>query len=153
MATPKTILLKVNSVSDNYRPTYEALAAETLTPGNLVNFASTGKLTHFANTARWQGMLVVESEYAAESASVSAIDDTYAADERTFYVIPQRGDEAYLIVADGEDIAVGDLLVPGNDTGTLVERTTEALELVVAVALEAVAPSGSTGRVRARFVF
>lgn len=152
MATPKTIILKVNSVSDFYLPTLEAPAAETLTPGHLVNLNSAGKLTHFANTVKWQGLLVVESEYAAESASVSAINDTYAADERTFYVIPNRGDEAYVWILDGETIAVGDLLVPGNDNGVLVERSTEDLDLLVAVALEAVSPSGANGRCRVRFM-
>jgi hypothetical protein len=150
MATPKTILLTVNDVNANYRPTYEALAAESITPGHLVNMASTGKIGHFANTVKWTGLLVVENEYTAES-STSAIDVAYAADANAYYVIPARGDSAYCVITDGETIAIGDLLVPGNDTGKLVERTTEDLDLVVAVALEAVSPSGADGRCRVRF--
>ena len=150
MATPKTILLSVNDVNANYRPTLEALAAEIVTPGDLVGLNSAGKLTHQANTTIWHGYVVVESEYAAE-ASTSAIADTYAADETTFYVIPQRGDVGYLWVTDGETIAIGDLLVMANDTGKLVERTTEGLELVIGIALEATSPSGANGRCRVRF--
>ena len=152
MATPKTIILSVNDVNGNYLPTREANASEIVTPGDVVGLDSSGELTHQANTVLWHGYVVVESEYALESSTVSAIDDTYAADERAFYVKPRRGDVGYLWITDGETIAIGDYLVMGNDTGKLVERTTEGLELVVGIALEATSPSGANGRCRVEFV-
>ena len=75
MATPKTILLQGQLVSDNYRPTYEALRGETLTPGTL-SAASTGKLTHFANTARWQGMLLSNRSTPRKARRFRRLDDT-----------------------------------------------------------------------------
>lgn len=142
MATPKTIVLTVNDVNANYLPTIERYAAEVLTPGDFVGLSSANKFTHQANTVPWGGYVVTESEYALE-ATTSALADTYAADELTFAVMPKRGDRVQAWITDGETIAIGDLLVLANDTGKLVERTTEGLELVVAVADEAVSPSGS----------
>ena len=151
MATPKTIVLSVNSVQVNYLPTYERFAAETLTPGDLVKMTAAGKFGHQANTERWGGYVVVESEYALEG-TTSALDDTYAADELAFAVMPNRGDLLYLWITDGETIAVGDLLVMADDTGKLVERTTEDLSLVIGVAEEAVSPSGANARCRVRLI-
>lgn len=145
MASNKTILLTVNDVNANYRPTYERFASETLTPGDLVGVDANGKWTHQANTVIWHGFVVVESEYALEG-TTAAIDDTYAADELTFAVHPMKGDTVNAWITDGETIAVGDYLVMGDDTGKLVERTTEDLVEVVGVALEAVSPSGANGR-------
>lgn len=151
MATPKTIVLTVNDVNANYIPTYERFASETLTPGDFVGIDANGKWTHQANTVIWHGYVVVESEYAVES-TTSAIDDPYAADELTFAVMPRNGDTVYAWIADGETIAIGDYLVMDNDTGKLVERSTEDLVEVVGLALEAVSPSGADGRCKVQII-
>lgn len=151
-STPKTILLKVNSVTDFYRPTHEATVAAATLPGMICDLASDGQLALAAGTtAQWHRCLVVENEYAVES-TTSAIDVAYAQDAWAPYVLPQSGDEAYCFIEDGETIAIGDNLVPGTGTGTLVERTTEDLGHICAVALEAVSPVGSNGRCRVRFI-
>lgn len=151
MATNKTIVLKVNDVNANYIPTYERFASETLTPGDFVGIDANGKWTHQANTVIWHGFVVTESEYALEG-TTSAIDDTYAADELTFCVFPPRGTVVNAWIVDGETITVGDYLVMGNDNGKLVERTTEDLVEVVAIAEEAVSPVGANARCAVRIL-
>ena len=150
-SNPKTILLKVNSVTDYYRPTYEATVAAATTPGMIANLASDGQLAFPATDTPWHRIVVVENEYTPES-STSALDVDYAIDAWAPYVTVQTGDEAYLIVTDGETISIGDILVAADGTGKLVEQTTEGDAVVVGVALEAVSPSGSDGRCRVRFL-
>ena len=89
-------------------------------------------------------MNVIEQKSVTEALTVGQDHDAF---------VPEVGHTYNLIVADGETIAVGDLLTSGGD-GTVVEATTTGAtpDVVLFVAEEAASPSGSTARVRCRYV-
>jgi hypothetical protein len=53
------------------------------------------------------------------------LEDAYAANDKVQYWIPQRGDEAYLQLADEQNISIGDFLV-SNGAGYVTKKTRTA---------------------------
>lgn len=136
-----TILLK------DYSKVYEEyIAGGTITPGMLVELASTGKVqAHSGAGQNVLPMIATEDELQGET-----IDDNYSADAQTQCWIPGRGDEGYLILKDGEDVAIGDFLESGGD-GTVVKHNADGSDAtiysnqIIGVAVEAVDLSASSG--------
>ena len=133
----------------------EAVANATITPGMLVELMSTGKVKAHA-TAEGDAtpiMFALEDELQGKG-----LDDNYIATDPVQVWIPYRGDWVYAILADGENIAIGDKLASAGD-GTLKKHVTEAESWevseagvvhvypnqIVAIAREAVDLSGSSG--------
>lgn len=131
---------------------YEANAA--ITPGMLIELMSTGKVrAHATAEGNVLPMFALEDELQG-----NGIDDAYAAADRVQCWIPQRGEQVYAIVADGQNIAIGDWLASNGD-GALREHVTETESWnvseagavtvnplqIIAQALEALDLSGSSG--------
>jgi len=123
---------------------YEAYAA--ITPGNFVEIYSTsGKVRkHSTEGGNLLPMIALEDELQGKD-----IDDDYAAGDRVQCWIPMRGDQAYVLLEDGETIVIGDWLMP-NGSGRLQKLDAETLSAaealsVVAQALEALDLSVSSG--------
>ena len=115
----------------------EALANGAVTPGHLLQLESTGKVASHAsaggNAAR---AFAVEDDLQGKE-----IGDDYATGEQVLYCIFRPGEEVYALIADGENISIGDYLESAGD-GTLRKYVSG---VVVAKAMEACDMSGSSG--------
>lgn len=132
----------------------EKVANAAITPGMLVEEMSTGKVrAHATSEGNVLPIFALEDELQGKG-----IDDAYAAAAQVQCWIPQRGEEVYAIIADGNNIAIGDWLASNGD-GYLKEHVAETeswavseagevtvLPLaIVAQAIEAVDTSDSSG--------
>lgn len=134
---------------------YPANAA--ITPGHLIELMSTGKVRKHSTA---DGDVVPVMFALEDELQGKDITDAFAANDRVQCWIPSRGDEAYALLANGENVVIGDKLSSNGD-GTLKKHTVSSAgvveypEVVVATALEAVDMSGSSaadpsGRIRVR---
>jgi len=114
----------------------EKNAAEALYPGRMIELDSNDEVQMHSSAAG-----VAVPMFAIEDAlQGNGIDDQYASGDPVQTWIPNRGDEVYAILADGENVSIGDFLSSAGDGG-LQGGTTEP----VGVALEALDLSGSSG--------
>lgn len=101
----------------------EGVAAEVLTPGELVEYDSNEKLALPATAGgNLTGMVVREYTQIGND-----IDDDYAADDDVLYVVPQPGAVLYCWLADGENVSRGDLLVTDTN-GHFTAHTPQAVD-------------------------
>jgi hypothetical protein len=148
----KSIILK-----DFLKVFEEYEAAGTITPGMLLEYTSAGKVqAHSSVGANVIPMLALEDELQG-----NGIDDDYSSGGQVQCWIPQRGAQALLIVANGQDITVGDLLESDGNGKVQVHAADSAGTLypkqIVGEALEAVDMSGSSaadpsGRIKVRIL-
>lgn len=88
----------------------EAEAAAAITPGNLVELTSAGKLQKQATAS-----VPAESNFAIEdSMQGHDYEDDYATGARVQAHLIQSGQQVWAILADGEDVAIGDKLEPAG---------------------------------------
>lgn len=134
MSTANTIVLKGLGT----RKERQAVAA--ITPGHLVELTSANKVQAHGTAGGFaQKAFAVEDDLQGNT-----ITDAYATDARVQYNVMLPGDEINALIADGEDISIGDKLVSNGD-GTLKAVTSETTdESTVGIALEAVDMSGSS---------
>lgn len=110
----------------------ELVAASAITPGMLVEEASTGKAqAHSTAGGNAVVMFALEDELQGKE-----IDDDYAADDPVQIWVPYRGDQVNAILVDGESVAIGDLLESNGDgtlrklaSGEPIAQAREALDL------------------------
>jgi len=161
MASNKTIVLKGHGVRN------EAVANAAITPGHLVELMSTGKLrVHASAGQNCEKAFAVEDDLQGNT-----IDDAYDAADIAQYNIMKPGDEVNALLANGQDVSIGDFLESAGD-GTLQAHTADSESLgadssgaiasfytnqIVGVALEAVDMSDSSGadpsaRIKVRIV-
>ena len=120
----------------------EAIAIGIITPGDLVMFDSAGKVLRHGTD---KGVNVLKMFALENTLEGEEITDTYAVGDRVKMAFVRTGDEVYAIIQDGEKIAIGDVLVSAGD-GALEEYSDAGTP--IAIAKEAVSPSGSDGRCR-----
>ena len=124
----------------------ERVANAAITPGMLIELMSTNKVRKHANDDAWVGpvMFALEDELQGKR-----IDQAYAADDQVQCWVAQRGEEVYALLADGENVVVGDKLASNGDGYLKKYDTTESLTeqtgAIAAMALEAVDRSSSSG--------
>jgi len=123
---------------------YEAAAA--ITPGMLIELTSAGKVQKHSSAGQFaEKMFALENELEG-----GGIDDAYAAADQVQCWIAGRGDQVYAFLADGENVAIGDILESHGD-GYLQKADAESAgsatypDSVIGIALEAVDMSGSSG--------
>lgn len=134
----------------------EYVAAGAITPGHLIELASTGKVqVHSSAGGFAQKIFAFENELEGEG-----LANALAAGDRVQCYYMRAGDEVYALLKDGENVSIGDKLVSAGDgtlqkaavdsSGTVVEET------IVAIALEAVDLSASAntaaGRIKVEIV-
>lgn len=130
----KTIKLK-----DYLHVVDEYTAAAAITPGMLVELTSDGEVqAHSSAAGAAEKMFATEDQFQGKT-----IADAYAADDLVQCWFPQRGDVVYALLANGEDASIGDKLVSDGNGALAVVGSGE--DNVIAVALEAVDMSGSSG--------
>lgn len=120
-------------------------AGEAITPGMLIAVASDGDVDKHASAGGvCEKMFALEDELQGRT-----IDTDYDADDPVQCWLATPGEEVYAWLANGEDVSIGDVLVSNGD-GQLKAATADSSGVVVeefpiAVALEAVDMSGSSG--------
>jgi hypothetical protein len=118
MATYNTVKLKSFSDSDVI---VELVAASAISPGHIIEMNSNGKVKAHATEGGNVAPIMVALE---DELQGNGLDDDYAADDQVQCWIPQRGDELLAILADGEDVNVGDL-VESAGGGTVQKYTAD----------------------------
>jgi len=93
----------------NIEEEYDAVAA--ITPGMILELTSAGKVQAHSSAGRnLLPMFACEDELQGKG-----VGDAYAADDKVKVWIPGRGDIALGILADGENVAIGDFLESNGD--------------------------------------
>jgi len=127
---------------------YDAEAA--IIPGELIELTSSNTVqVHSTAGGNVLHMFALEDELQG-----NGIDDAYAADDKVQCWVAVRGEEVYAILADGEDVAIGDFL-ESNGAGELVKHTPDTADSddaitvytnqIVGISLEDIDLSGSSG--------
>jgi hypothetical protein len=123
----------------------EYVANASITPGMLIELMSTNKVrAHATSGGNVLPMFALEDELQGKD-----IDDNYAAGDVVQCWIAQRGEIVQAILADGQNVAIGDLLM-SNGAGYLTKYVAESWEsadaqqantlypnIIVGIALEA----------------
>ncbi len=118
---------------------------ETIVPGHLVLIDSDGELSNHDSEGQGGNYFVADMN-TFEQKSVS---DNLTVGQSSEAFSPTPGEYYNLVLADGETAVVGSPLTSNGD-GTVKVAATDGTEQVLAYADEALSPSGSTGRIRAR---
>lgn len=119
--------------------------AVAITPGMLLELTSAELVqAHSTEGGPVLPMFALEDELQGKG-----ITDNYAVSAKIQVWTAVRGEEVYALLADGEDVAVGDFLI-SDGTGKLKAATADSSAVVVeefpiAIALEAVDMSDSSG--------
>ena len=123
----------------------EYIAAGAITPGMLITVGALGTVSvHASAGGVCEKMFALENELEGQT-----IDDAYAALDPVQTAIVNAGSEVLAWLADGEDVAIGEVLVSNGD-GKLKAATADSSAVVIeefpiAVAKEAIDMSGSSG--------
>jgi len=136
--------IKVKKYSDVIE---EKVAAGEIYPGMLLELDSSGEVQAHSDAGKNAVPIMIALE---DELQGNGIDDAYSADDPVQVWIPGRGDEAYMILADGENVAIGaELESDGNGylQAVVAESATGATypNSVIGIAMEAVDLSGSSG--------
>jgi len=138
--------IKIKKYSDNVE---EMKASAAITPGMLVeiyNSGGTPLVRKHSKDDGWVGPIKFALE---DELQGKGIADDYAADDMVQIWTPYRGDWVYALLADGENVSIGDKLTSNGD-GFLQkfgaeESAIEESASIVAVAREAINRSTSSG--------
>ena len=112
----------------------EAIAAGTISPGDLIQLDSNGNVVVHNTDGGY-----AEKAFAQEDQlQGNTVNDDYVVDSIVTYLLPVQGSEVNALIKAGETIAIGDKLISGAD-GTLIEDASAAgtVQEIVAVAVEA----------------
>lgn len=136
--TNNTIILKGDPARD------EAIANAAITPGNLIELLSTGKVQKQATAAvPAQAMFAIEDEMQGND-----LTDDYSAADLVQYAVFKKGQWVHAILADGEAAVIGSKL-ESNGSGELRVQDTNSdgtltnPEAILGIAREAVDASDS----------
>ena len=130
----KTIV--VNQVQRD-RAQIEKVPAAAFYPGHLLELTTSDTVQKHSS----QNGIVTPPMFAIEdNIQGNTIDTAYATTGRAQVWIPQRGDEVYAVLADGQNVSIGSKLASNGD-GTLKIHTAN----IIAVATEALDLSDSSG--------
>lgn len=105
----KTITVKGDPIRKEY------LCDAALTPGHLCERTSTGAKVHATAAGPAARMFALEDENLG-----GEIETAYTINNRGLFGVFRAGDEVNALIANGEDIAIGDELISAGD-GTLKE--------------------------------
>lgn len=89
----------------------EYTAAATITPGMILEHTTADKVQ--AHSAAGQNVIPIIA--LEDELQGNGIDDNYSADDQVQCWVPLRGEIAYLILEDGENAAIGNLLESAGD--------------------------------------
>lgn len=140
--------IKVKKYSDVIE---EIVAGGTITPGMLLELnSSDAVVAHNSAGENQLPMFALEDELQGKE-----ITDNYASADKVQVWIPGRGDQVYALLADGQNVSIGDFLESAGD-GTLQAHAADSAavptQAIVGVALEALDLSASANTAAGRIV-
>jgi hypothetical protein len=141
--TVKTIVLRGAGIRK------EAIAAVAITPGELIELNTSGQVIPHTTAVGTAG-----PKFAVENEVVGLnIDTVYAINDTCLFGVFPPGTEIYAWLLDGEVAVIGSFLDSGDNgvlkvVDTAAATADVARNSVVAIALEAVSPSGADGRIK-----
>ena len=113
----RTIKLRLfTNIQDEYQ------ANAWITPGMLVEIMSTGKVRKHATAS---GNVVPVMVAIEDELQGKAIDENYAATDKVQVITPRTGDILLLLLADGQNVAIGDAL-ESDGLGHVQKHTVES---------------------------
>ena len=124
----------------------EQITAEEVLPGMLVAINATGKVVK--NTVPADGQTYALAVVLEDELQGKTIDDLIESNQPAQVWSPIPGEEALLLLADGEVVVNGDLIAAG-DGGLVVKAA--APKLACAIALEDVTATGDDA-IKVRFI-
>lgn len=120
----------------------ELNAAATITPGNLIEETSAGKLQKHSTEGGFAALLFAE----VDALQGNGLDTDYAADVLVSANVELPGNEVQAFLKAGENVSRGDKLISAGD-GTLIadgsEISTTTVKQIIGIAREALDLSGS----------
>jgi hypothetical protein len=147
MATYNSVLVQSNGVT----PRKEAKAHTAIRPGMLIKRNSDGEIQrHSTAGGKAAKLFAVEDVLQGKG-----IDDWYAANQRTFFIVAQRGDEVWALATHDVTLAVGDYVESAGDgclrkyTKAVTEHDSSEADIpdsasIVGTVLQAVATEDSS---------
>jgi hypothetical protein len=126
----------------------ELVAAAGITPGHLCEINSAGTVqVHSTEGGRAERMFAYEDQLQGKTVS-----DAYVATDQVFLMLPYIGGEVNLLLAIGENVAIGDELISAGDgtvkaLSNISSGVTVEAGGVIAIALEAQDNSGGSAAV------
>lgn len=126
----------------------EYVAAEEILPGSLVTLNSDDEVELHATAGEVERMFALEDELQGRT-----IENAYQVGDPVQCWVATPGEEVYALLADGQDVAIGDHLQSAGD-GTLAAVTTGTpIAVVIVEAVDLSASSNTTaGRVKVRML-
>lgn len=130
----------------------EGEATESITPGHVVEYGDTPEQFQKHATDGGNGLLILadKMEFMGDATNDAApIDDSYSSGDYMKAILLKKGGYGNALLADGESVTSGDLLVSAGD-GTLRAFDGgggDEQGAALAVAREEVSASGSTERI------
>lgn len=122
----------------------EYKAAGGITPGHLLQISSAGAVVHAVAGGNCYPLFAIENDLVGND-----INDAYTSGQQIQAVWAGKGTQLNALIADGENIAIGDLL-ESNGAGRLRKHVLDSTGIyytknIIAVAEEACDMSGSAG--------
>jgi len=135
----------------DYRQEEAKAASSGIYPGMLVKMNSSGNVAIHATEGGWaEKCFVMEDALQGKT-----VDDVYTSGAIVTYIIALPGTEVNALIANHEDIVIGDILV-SNGAGCLQKASSAASatidESIVAIAMEAMSPDSGNELFRVRVV-
>ncbi len=110
MAARKTIYLTVGG----FRVKREATASGAISPGHIVERTSDSTPTVKVH-ATADGDIGVLNVAVEDQLQGRGVDDAYSSGDLVTYVVPKAGEKVQVIVANGQDISIGDEISSAGD--------------------------------------
>lgn len=149
MTSANTVFSGPASVVDPITRSAKIASGVTVTPGMLVELDSNGEFILHAAAGTGNDVLIADMNVAEQK----KVDEDLTSGDTAKAFVPEVGCTYNVILTDGQTIAKGDPLASAGD-GKLVAATTGTAtpDVTLFVAEESLSPSGSDGRIRARYV-
>lgn len=160
-SNPNTIILQSNNPDNMQQRFRTKLANGTVTPGELLAWATSGADVdqHATAGGNAEGKKVAVENQFSDHGSGAAIDHAYADNEAANFIFALPGDQLYMFATTSQTIAVGDPLESAGD-GNLRKHTPQAVDegatgtytiyadAIVGYAAEAVTTTGTRARIK-----
>ena len=144
MSTNNTVQISVSYSSK----LIEAIAASTITPGDIIEYTSAGTVRgHTVANGTAAKIFAIEN-----TAGGGGINDDYLAASRVYAKCLLPGDVVWAWLATAQVIVIGDFLTSAGLNGDLKKASTPAANSIIGIALEAVTTVASIARLKVQIM-
>lgn len=150
-STPHTIVLRSNNPDNNMQRVREALAGEAgISPGMLLEWSGADLLKHNSSSGDAENKKIALENPWSDHGAGANIDHAYADNETVGYIPAAPGDQFYMFLASGQNVAKAAPLTSNGDGALIAATVDQSLvdQAIVGYAAEAVDASGGLSRIR-----